>query len=144
MLGMEAVPRWEHFEHRADIGVRGVGQTLAQAFEQAALAMTAVVVEPATVRTPQSLHIECTSSDLDLLLVEWLNRLVYEMSVRRMLFGRFTVHVEGTRLAAEIQGEAVDVVRHQPVVEVKAATMTGLRVGQQPDGLWIAQCVVDV
>jgi SHS2 domain-containing protein len=141
---MEAVPRWEHFEHRADMGVRGVGRTLAQAFEQAALAMTAVVVDIEAVRTPQSLHVECSSSDLDLLLVEWLNRIVYEMSVRRMLFGHFTVHVEGTRLAAEIQGEAVDVVRHQPAVEVKGATMTGLRVGQQPDGIWIAQCVVDV
>lgn len=35
--------RWEHFPHGADIGVRGFGPTMAAAFEQAALAMTAVV-----------------------------------------------------------------------------------------------------
>jgi SHS2 domain-containing protein len=38
--------RWEHYEHDADIGVRGYGATRAQAFEQAALALTAVVTDP--------------------------------------------------------------------------------------------------
>ena len=41
---------WEHFPHDADVGVRGFGATAAEAFEQAALALTAVVtnarVEP--------------------------------------------------------------------------------------------------
>ena len=36
---------WEHFEHKADIGVRGFGNTLAEAFEQAAVAMTTVVTD---------------------------------------------------------------------------------------------------
>jgi len=35
--------RWEHFPHEADIGVRGFGATPAEAFEQAALALTAAV-----------------------------------------------------------------------------------------------------
>ena len=38
--------RWEHFEHGADVGVRGIGPTPASAFEQAALALTAVITEP--------------------------------------------------------------------------------------------------
>jgi len=37
-----AASRWEHFSHEADIGVRGIGITKEQAFEQAALAMTGV------------------------------------------------------------------------------------------------------
>ena len=41
--------RWEHFEHKADIGIRGFGDTLAAAFEQAALAMTAAIIDPAEV-----------------------------------------------------------------------------------------------
>ena len=39
--------RWEHFPHDADIGVRGYGPTMAAAFEQAALALTGVVTDPA-------------------------------------------------------------------------------------------------
>src|SRR5512139_3851745 len=42
--------RWEHFEHGADIGVRGFGASVAEAFEQAALALTAVIADPAGVR----------------------------------------------------------------------------------------------
>ncbi len=37
---------WEHFEHSADIGVRGMGSTKAAAFEQAALALTGIVTPP--------------------------------------------------------------------------------------------------
>ena len=42
-------PHWEHFEHEADIGIRGIAPTLEQAFEQAAIAMTAVMTDPARV-----------------------------------------------------------------------------------------------
>ena len=42
---------WEHFEHEADMGIRGVGQTKEQAFEQAAMALTAVITEPDKRRT---------------------------------------------------------------------------------------------
>jgi len=66
------------------------------------------------------------------------------MAVRRMLFGRFDVRIEGTRLQATLWGEAVDVARHAPACEPKGATYTALRVGKDADGLWSAACVVDV
>src|SRR3972149_8529533 len=47
MSASSPAPRWEHFPHIADIGVRGIGATRAQAFEQAALAMTAGITDPA-------------------------------------------------------------------------------------------------
>ena len=37
--------RWEHFHHESDIGIRGFGSTREKAFEQAALALTAVITE---------------------------------------------------------------------------------------------------
>lgn len=138
------VPSWEHFEHGADIGVRGVGRTPAQAFEQAALALTAVIADPATVAAGTPVDIACEAPDTELLFADWLNALVYEMQVRRMLFGRFEVSIEGTRLAARAWGEPVDVARHKPAVEVKGATYTQLAVRRLDDGNWLAQCVVDV
>jgi SHS2 domain-containing protein len=138
------VPSWEHFEHGADIGVRGVGRTPAQAFEQAALALTAVIADPATVAAGTPVDIACEAPDTELLFADWLNALVYEMQVRRMLFGRFEVSIEGTRLAARAWGEPVDIARHRPAVEVKGATYTQLAVRRLDDGNWLAQCVVDV
>lgn len=137
------MPRWEHYEHGADIGVRGFGATPAEAFEQAAIALTAVVVDVSAVNELEKLKIDCQAPDLELLLAEWLNALIYEMSTRRMLFSRFEVRIEGERLSAEAWGEPVDVERHHPAVEVKGATYTTLRVAREGEG-WVAQTVVDV
>ncbi len=136
--------RWEHFSHEADIGVRGFGGSRDEAFEQAALALTAVTTDPASVASKERVPIECEAPDPETLLVDWLNALVYEMAVRKMLFGRFEVRGDGTRLSAAAWGEPVDVARHQPAVEVKGATFTQLRVAQGSGGEWSAQCVVDV
>lgn len=134
---------WEHFEHGADIGVRGFGPTKATAFEQAALALTAVITDPARVAARETVQIHCEAGDDELLLADWLNALVYEMAVRHLLFGRFQVELDGRRLRGQAQGEPASVERHQPAVEVKGATYTALRVAPH-DGGWLAQTVVDV
>jgi tRNA nucleotidyltransferase (CCA-adding enzyme) len=136
--------RWEHFEHGADIGVRGWGRTKAAAFEQAALALGAVVAEPGVVAARDRVDIDCSAADDEALLVAWLNALVYEMAVRHMLFSRFELRIDGTQLQAVAWGEPVSVPRHRPAVEVKGATFTALRVAQLADGRWLAQTVVDV
>lgn len=135
---------WEHFHHQADIGVRGVGATPAAAFEQAALAMTAVITDPQLVRDRIEVALELEAPDLEYLLYRWLNELVFQMATRRMLFGRFGVEIDGLRLRASALGEPVDRAVHQPAVEVKGATLTALEVRQRADGSWLAQCVVDV
>lgn len=136
--------RWEHFPHGADIGVRGIGRTRDEAFEQAALALTAVMTDPAQVQPNETVAIACEAPDDELLLADWLNALVFEMATRGLVFGRFEVRMAGRRLQARALGEKIDVARHQPAVEVKGATYTALRVGQTADGGWTAECVVDV
>jgi SHS2 domain-containing protein len=135
---------WEHFPHEADIGVRGRGASPSVAFEQAALALTAIVTEPDRVHNEDSIEISCEAPSLEVLLVDWLNALIYEMVTRSMLFGRFYVEIEGLGLSARAEGERVDRQRHEPVVEPKGATFTELRVGRDDEGQWVAQCVVDV
>jgi tRNA nucleotidyltransferase (CCA-adding enzyme) len=135
---------WEHFPHQADIGVRGIGATMDVAFESAALALTAVITDPGSVAPTQPVPIVCEAPDEELLLVDWLNALVYEMATRKMLFSRFTLRINDHSLHATAWGEPVDVARHQPAVEVKGATYTELSVKRDERGRWVAQCVVDV
>ena len=137
------VDRWEHFHHQADIGIRGFGSTLAGAFEQAAYALTAVIIT-APVKPTRRLTITSTGDDPELLLADWLNKLIYLMAFEKMLFGRFNVKISGNSLTAQIFGEAVDVERHQPTIEIKAATYAELKVRQLSSRHWLAQCVVDV
>jgi SHS2 domain-containing protein len=135
---------WEHYAHGADIGVRGIGRSMAEAFEQAAVALAGVITDPARVEARTEVTIECEAPDPEVLLVDWLNALVYEMAVRRMILARFRVSLEGNQLHGTAWGEETDVARHEPAVEVKGATYTDLFVGRNPSGAWIAQCVVDV
>jgi SHS2 domain-containing protein len=135
--------RWEHFAHGADIGVRGWGSSKAEAFEQAALALMHVIVDPARVAAQEQIAIACAAPDDELLLADWLNALIYAMAERSMLFTRFQVRIQGTSLTAVAYGEAADRERHHPAVEVKGATYTELSVRHE-GGVWLAQTVVDV
>lgn len=134
---------WEHFHHQADIGIRGTGETLEIAFEQAAIALTAVITEPARVAATIAVPLHCEAPDRELLFADWLNALIYEMTTRKMLFSRFEVRIVENQLHATAWGEPIDMARHKPAVEIKGATYTELYV-QQIEGIWIAQCVVDV
>jgi SHS2 domain-containing protein len=138
-----ATDHWEHFEHKADIGVRGFGNTLAAAFSQGALAMTAVVTDLELVQTATRISISCSDNSNDTLFYDWLNALIYEMATRKMLFRQFDVSIDNGRLTATVAGEAIDIERHQPAVEIKGATFTELAV-YQDKGHWVAQCVIDV
>jgi SHS2 domain-containing protein len=104
----------------ADIGVRGYGATPEEAFAQAALALTAVVTSVDEVAPREHLEIELgNAGDLELLLVDFLNAVIYEMAVRGMLFGKVEVHLAKEHLKASLWGERVDPARHRPAVEVK-------------------------
>lgn len=134
---------WELFPHGADVGVRGVAATKAAAFEQAALATTAAVTDPELVRPLTLVQVTCEAPDNELLFLDWLNAVVYEMATRRMLFGRFAVQIEDDTLRGEAWGEQVDTARHNPGTEIKGATLTEIKVAKQ-GRRWVAQCVVDV
>lgn len=141
----DAAPaRWELFAHGADVGVRGIGDTCEAAFEQAALALTAIVTDPAGVRPRETVDIECRAAEPEAMLVDWLGAVIAEMSARRLVFCRFEVRFDDGRLRGHATGEPVDVARHEPAVEPKGATWSGLSVAQKPDGRWVAQAVVDV
>lgn len=140
---MGGPPEFETFEHDADIGVRGRGATLAEAFANAGRALSAVVTDPGAVRETLAVELACEAGDPESLFYDWMNALVFEMATRWAVFARYEVRIDGGRLSATAFGEPVDVERHQPAVEVKGATWTALRVAQEAGG-WLAQCVVDV
>ncbi|MEN6429171.1 MAG: archease [Phycisphaerales bacterium] len=136
--------RWELFSHPADIGIRGLGPTREEAFAQAATAMTAVIADPEKIEPRKAIDIVCHEQDDELLLMSWLGTLLYEMDTRGMLFSRFEIESIKGGIRVRAWGEPVDVEKHEPAVEVKAATYAGLKVEKGADGNWLAQCIVDV
>lgn len=107
------------------------------------MALTAAVTAPEDVASLSVIPIRCEAASDVTLFVDWINALIFEMAVRKMLFRRFDVTITGHALTAAVWGEAVDRVRHEPAAEPKGATYTMARVAAD-DGGWVAQCVVDV
>jgi tRNA nucleotidyltransferase (CCA-adding enzyme) len=135
---------WELYSHPSDIGIRGFGPTREAAFAQAAMALTAVITDLQKVQPKEAVDIVCEEQDDELLFINWLSALLYEMDTRGMLFGRFEIEPIEGGIKARAWGEPVEVVRHEPAVEVKAATYADLKVERKDDGTWVAQCIVDV
>lgn len=139
---------WEHFEHGADVGVRGRGNTAARAFEEAAQALFRLLsADLEAIRPSLEERIVCEAANLDELLVAFLNELLFLFDSRRVVFGRFEVAIEElperARLTGVARGEPFDPNRHEFTVLPKGATFTALEVARR-DGEWVAQCVVDV
>ncbi len=144
MTQSDREPAWSHYPHDADVGVRGYGSSVAEAFENAARAMIAQVTPLDRIAAKETVSVTCKGEDLEILLVDWLNAVIYEMATRRMLFRDFVVKIEGNTLSATMTGEALDATRHAPAVEPKGATLTDRLVARSDGGEWVAQCIVDV
>jgi tRNA nucleotidyltransferase (CCA-adding enzyme) len=135
---------WEHFHHAADIGIRGIAESVEQAFENAAYAMTAVMIDPKHIPPKQNISVSAQAPDIELLLVDWLSSIIYQTDTRKMLFSSFKVSIDGLSLNAQISGSPISKCISIPAVEVKGVTYAELAVKQNQNGLWVAQCVLDV
>ena len=57
--------KWEHFYHQADIGVRGYGSSIEESFQQAAMALMAVICSPEKVTPAEQIEIKCSGDDAE-------------------------------------------------------------------------------
>lgn len=134
--------RFSYFEHNADVGVIGRGETVEQAFEAAAQAVFAIMTNLDSVQPRDEMLIEFEEVDPEFALVIWINLLLGKARESGMVFNDFHLQRNGQQWRARIKGEKW----HDGLergVEVKGATFTMLAVRQEK-GIWIAQCVVDV
>lgn len=138
---------FSHFEHKADIGIRGIGESKEEAFLECARALTDVIVNVRTVGTDKKEIIEVSASDEGALLAAFLNQLLFLKDTKKLIFSSFSIHITGQKgkitLRAKAAGTLIDPKKHSFKVDVKAATYTQLEVKEE-HGKWIAQCVVDV
>src|SRR3990172_7220565 len=85
----------------------------------------------------------CEADTLENLFLAWLNELITEKDLQRMVFSEFVVEIRGGRLTATARGETWDHARHRFRTEVKGATYSQLR-STVTDGRAMFQCIVDV
>ena len=142
------MPKYEQFEHQADVGIRGYGETLEEAFENGAKAMFNVMVDLEKVESEKEIKIECEASNLEELFIEWLNKLLSEAGIENLVFSDFKMGEikkmnSSYKLLGLAMGEKLDPKKHEPKVEVKAATYSQLKV-EKKGNQYVVQTIVDV
>lgn len=121
--------RFKLIEHTADVGLLAYGETLAEAFANAAYGMFSIIAELDEVQETESRRVEISEEDLEGLLFEWLNSLIYLFDVEMLLFKRFDIiYLDGCQLKAICHGEKNDPSRHHLKTGVKSATYHMLKV----------------
>jgi len=139
---------YEYLDHEADIGLRGIGDTLKEALAEGARAMFHIMVNPKTVTPVTEIPVDCQAGDLESLFVTLLNELLYLQEVKATTLVDFQVmrleqSDKGWELEGLAAGEPMDPDKHEFMTEVKAATYFGLEHYTQGNQ-YVFQCVVDV
>ena len=124
---MDACGKFEFMEHTADVYVAAHGANLAEAFENAALAMFEVMTDTAKVAAATEETLSVEAEDEYALLYSWLEALLVKFEVNGMLYSKFAVSTveetdDGFKLTATVSGEKFDAAKHSQKVGVKAVT----------------------
>jgi SHS2 domain-containing protein len=123
---------FEEVDHTADLALRAWGQDLAQLFVHAAQGMFSLMrCTPGNDARPISHRIILDAYDLEALLVDWLNELVYLSESALEFYDTYEiVQIAPTHLKAVVRG----MTHHPPEKGIKAATFSDLSVGHDAQG----------
>jgi SHS2 domain-containing protein len=139
--------RFEWVEHPSDIGFRAYGRDLAEAFENAALALFEIMVDTEKVEPREETKVELEAEDEGALLYDWLDRLIYLHDSKNMVMSKFEVTISriksGLKLDARAWGERFDPEKHTERTAVKAMTYHMMEIKQGTDKCSV-QAVVDI
>ena len=122
-------------DHPADLGIEAFGRNLAEAFEQAALALISVILDPDKITCSQSKEVIIEGADYEQLLVRWLAEVLYLYDGQNFAGGNFDIsELSSTGLKARVLGEPFDLDRHRPRLDVKAITYHQLLLKEDDSG----------
>ncbi|MBV9306772.1 MAG: archease [Acidobacteriaceae bacterium] len=136
--------QFEILEHPADIGFRAYGQSLEELFANCAHALISIIFDPADIALKHHWELEAESSDLESLLVNWLNEVLFYVDTRRTAFRSLAVSFpRSLQVSCAACGELRDPVKHPVRLSVKAVTYHQLKISRVQES-WYAEVYVDI
>jgi SHS2 domain-containing protein len=116
-------PAFHLLEHPSDLGIEATGRTIAEAFEQAALGLMAVIADAKNIESRDERKVKVDALDYENLLVKWLSEILYLYDGEDYLLKEANVEsISPTRLEAGISGEKYNSEKHKMKIDVKAVT----------------------
>jgi SHS2 domain-containing protein len=128
-------PTFRILEHPADVGIEANGQSLREAFENAALGLLSLIGGDNLPDPVEERYIELTAKDFDHLLVKWLSEILFLCDGEDFLTCEVEIEsISPTRLEAIVSGVTFDPGRYPSGLDVKAVTYHQLKIEEREDG----------
>ncbi len=135
---------FEYIDISGDAGVRASGDTLAEAFVNAALGMYSLITDLDKVGEGKQLRTSAESHSQESLLVAWLNELVFQFDTYGFIGKKINIEeLSDTKIVAVLSGEDFDPERHEQRLLIKAATYHDLKI-EKGDGKWQIEVIFDI
>ncbi len=135
------------FDHTADVLFVARADSLPELFRECALAVEETMVDVATVKAKDKVKILAESKNVEGLLYDFLEELVFFKDYKQLLFSKFDIEIvekkTGYALTCFAYGEKLDVARHDPRVDVKAVTRHEFEVVKDKQS-WKAKVLLDI
>jgi len=135
--------RYEVIDHTADIGIAAYGSDLNSLFSNAAVGMLSLMIKTDTMRHDVTREISLAAEDSEILLVEWLNELLYIIYTEHLVLYRFDIFIDEGRLTAKCSGQRLEQKSTWFVREIKAATYHNLEITYK-EGMYSARIIFDI
>ena len=135
---------FEVIDHTADIGIIAYGADIKQVFANAALGLFSLMADLNDLKEDVQRDVKLSAEDEEVLLIEWLNELIYIFDVEHIIFKRFEIDkLSGNQIKARCFGENLKPEQHKLKREIKAATYHMLRISKE-DGNYTVQVIFDI
>jgi len=127
--------RFVLLDHPADLGIEARGDTLREAFENAAAGLMSLILDPESIVARESRQVSLNAADQEQLLVRWLSEILYLYDGEGFASREFSVSELGREsLTAILRGEPYSPEVHRARMDVKAVTYHQLLVECAPAG----------
>ena len=138
---------YRFLEHTSDAYVEAEGDTLEEAFVEAARGMFDVITDPSTIEICVKRDITVEAEDLESLLYSWLEELLLLFDIEGLVINDFSIIIEkrsgGYILQGEVRGESFNPSKHPPETDVKAVTYHGMSI-KKTNNKYVVRVLFDI
>ena len=151
---MKKFKTFSFIDHLSDIGIEVKARSPEELFENAALGMFSIMYDSKCIEAKEKVKVFVKGkrgTDIEELLVSWLEKLLYVFETKNVLFCKFGItDIEIAKSVKFVEafayGEKVNPARHKFFTAVKAPTYHMLKVekDEKAGGIWTARIIFDV
>jgi SHS2 domain-containing protein len=145
---MDKKIKFEFLEHTADVYIASYGETIKEAFENAAIALFEVMTDTKKIELNLEDSILVKAKDEQGLLYNWLEALLVNFEIKNRVYSKFKIlsfkkNTRSFSLKAKIWGETFDPKKHLQKVGVKAVTYHRMEIIKDQNGVTL-EFILDI